>query len=395
MNAVAPLDQTDNLDLKDKPQEASAGEIFHAENGASPHSAPFSEPLQQVLGKGCDVVENCNGLENPQPDHLADIKSLNKTELRKKYPGEYSSWKHMKARCKESQAKGLSLKYAQDFEAFSDFLRIVGPKPFESATLDRIAPSKGYYPDNVRWANKETQGNNKGNVILVTYESETRTLTEWSNQLGIPYTTLKYRHSQGWSDQEIIEGKADVPAVPDFILELPWPSEKALEWEKHYANHSQPHESREHFMLRIASSKISGLKQWAGNYLSTIGLPSLESYEAKMEYESLYGVMTAEQWQAYQVQQEKALEHAIVTRNDGSTFQFREEWERWQAIQKTASDLILDKQRREAFIRREGGLGVKKERQIYDWLVSQGAELTFDPKKFPPPQNEESQGPWH
>jgi hypothetical protein len=56
------------------------------------------------------------------------------------------------------------------FRKFPDFLAVVGPKPFPKATLDRINnDDPEYAPGKVRWADKWTQSNNRGNTLL--YES--------------------------------------------------------------------------------------------------------------------------------------------------------------------------------------------------------------------------------
>lgn len=54
-------------------------------------------------------------------------------------------------------------------------------------TLDRIDPNGNYTANNCRWADWETQANNKTNNIHVEYNGEVITLSVFSRKLGIDY----------------------------------------------------------------------------------------------------------------------------------------------------------------------------------------------------------------
>jgi hypothetical protein len=64
------------------------------------------------------------------PPHLIDCQNLSRMQLRKKYPGEANSHKHML----EREPK-LGRTIHPQFRDFRSFLRHVGPKPFPQATL--------------------------------------------------------------------------------------------------------------------------------------------------------------------------------------------------------------------------------------------------------------------
>jgi hypothetical protein len=49
------------------------------------------------------------------------------------------------------------------YKSFENFLADMGEKP-EGLTLDRIDNDKGYWPDNLRWADRITQNRNRRNV---------------------------------------------------------------------------------------------------------------------------------------------------------------------------------------------------------------------------------------
>ncbi len=360
---MTEFDTQEHADLANQEAQSSApGEesFSTSESGLIPCPDSIFYPSTTSQNDGCHGVENCSGVENPEPTHIQDIQevkagTMSATDLKAKYPGEYSSWKNMKQRVKKAQAEGKALKYAQDFEEFPGFLAALGPKPFPSATVDRIDVAKGYYPLNCRWADKETQGNNKSNVVTVTYEGETRTLTEWANLLDIPRSVLVYRHSKGWSDLEVIEGKKDDgPMVPDFILELPWPDGKQDAWERRYMTECKARESREQFMFRFTKERLARLDAHSSRF-----------YDLHCD--------------PYQ----DPLPPPPPVKVGGKLVPWQEEWDHWEALHNHAKAQLYPKVRREAFIYREGGLGSRKERLIYDWLVSQVGEVEFDPKKFP------------
>lgn len=135
---------------------------------------------------------------------LHDIESLSKTALRKKYSGEASSHSNMKQRCKTK-------KYVchPEFENFTNFLSLMGPKPESTYTLDRIDNKNPEYSHtNCRWASKKLQSWNKSNTVFLTdISGETKTLTEWCELTGTNPSTMHSRRSKGWSDHDVIHGK--------------------------------------------------------------------------------------------------------------------------------------------------------------------------------------------
>lgn len=80
----------------------------------------------------------------------------------------YSTWQSMITRCYNVSApsyfnyggKGVSV--CEEWRnSFHQFERDMGHKPTSEHSLDRIDPYGDYEPSNCRWADKETQANNK------------------------------------------------------------------------------------------------------------------------------------------------------------------------------------------------------------------------------------------
>jgi len=127
----------------------------------------------------------------------------------KKHPL-YATWCNMKARCDNEdhpQFKdygGRGITYDSRWCEFPPFLVDVGEKPFPEATLDRIDNDGGYFPDNVRWADRTTQRTNSRQVTLVCINGETKRIMEWCKHYGISIGAVHRRLKRGMSIQDAI-----------------------------------------------------------------------------------------------------------------------------------------------------------------------------------------------
>lgn len=106
----------------------------------------------------------------------------------------YSSWVEMRKRVKHPQGNPRNgLTYVgktidSSWGNFETFLDDMGECP-PRHSLDRIDGSKGYSPDNCRWADSITQSRNRGCIKL----SENKVLK------------IKDLRSKGWSQQNIAD----------------------------------------------------------------------------------------------------------------------------------------------------------------------------------------------
>lgn len=85
------------------------------------------------------------------------------------------------------------------YNGFWRFLEDMGERP-KGFTLDRIDNSKGYSPENCRWADKFTQANNTRRNKFFTIEGVTRTLGEWIREVDVKSSTVRQRfYGLGWT----------------------------------------------------------------------------------------------------------------------------------------------------------------------------------------------------
>lgn len=52
---------------------------------------------------------------------------------------------------------------------------------------------KNFYPDNCEWITKKELSKRRKNIRMITYNGETKTITEWAEQLSVNVDTLRYR----------------------------------------------------------------------------------------------------------------------------------------------------------------------------------------------------------
>lgn len=136
--------------------------------------------------------------------------TIKKFISKENFPREYSSWQTMKNRCsnhndpkyKNHGGKGITVcdKWIQSFMWF--FIEM-GDRP-ENKTLDRIDNSLGYYRDNCKWSTMKEQNNNKDNNVILTYNGESLTVSQWAEKLNISKYRIYWRIGHNWSVDRIL-----------------------------------------------------------------------------------------------------------------------------------------------------------------------------------------------
>lgn len=135
----------------------------------------------------------------------------------------YQCWLDMKGRCynQNSQryythgARGITVcdKWRDSFDAF---LADMGEKP-DGFTLDRVDNDGNYEPSNCKWSTPKEQANNRSTCIYVEYNGETKTVKQWSEELGISFSALLKRLRNWPLDKALTAKIQEVQEVPDEI----------------------------------------------------------------------------------------------------------------------------------------------------------------------------------
>ena len=122
-------------------------------------------------------------------------------------PREYKTWVHLKERCYNKNAKeypgyggrGIIVceRWLEKPYGFRNFLEDMGKKPGPEYSIDRIDNNGPYSPENCRWATAKEQANNRRvrrDTRFYAHDDETKTLKEWSEITGIPWSKLRCRY---------------------------------------------------------------------------------------------------------------------------------------------------------------------------------------------------------
>lgn len=122
----------------------------------------------------------------------------------------YRTWCHMLERCSNPNCKdypdygGRGVVVCNRWRlAFENFIEDMGPRP-NGTSIDRIDNSKGYSPDNCRWAGTVAQARNKRNNRWVTINGVRKMARDWCQEFRMSRFTFYKRLKDGMSDVEAL-----------------------------------------------------------------------------------------------------------------------------------------------------------------------------------------------
>lgn len=117
---------------------------------------------------------------------------------------EYRIWNAMKNRCRNPQDKnfhlygGRGITYCERWDDFQNFISDMGQCP-PRMSLERTDNSKGYNPENCRWATQAEQCRNMRRNRVLTYHGKSLCLTDWAAEVGLTRDALDSRLRSGWT----------------------------------------------------------------------------------------------------------------------------------------------------------------------------------------------------
>jgi hypothetical protein len=135
---------------------------------------------------------------------------------------EYTTWTSIKARCYNTRNKayrlygGRGIFMSDEWNgSFERFLQDMGRRPKTPGTwsIHRKDNDLGYTKENCVWATSKTQNNERGNNRILSLNGVSKTLSMWSEEIGICPAALHKRISKGWElNRALTEPKRQWPA---------------------------------------------------------------------------------------------------------------------------------------------------------------------------------------
>ena len=121
----------------------------------------------------------------------------------------YGIWQAMKDRCSNPNRKdykyygGKGITFCLRWGSFENFLADMGEPP-TGLTLDRKDSSKGYSPENCRWATRAEQTYNSTACLQIEHAGATRNLRAWLTLLNVKAATYYARRKKGMSIKQAL-----------------------------------------------------------------------------------------------------------------------------------------------------------------------------------------------
>lgn len=117
----------------------------------------------------------------------------------------YRIWQAMLNRCRQDQFKKYydKITICERWNEFANFLADMGPAP-DGLSIDRKDNTRGYEPENCRWATQTEQVRNTRRRTEYEHNGQRRSLIEWAEELGISHERLRGRIRRGWRFEDAI-----------------------------------------------------------------------------------------------------------------------------------------------------------------------------------------------
>ena len=124
------------------------------------------------------------------------------TKHGQRYTPLYRRWLGMRSRCsikapqrKDYYDRGIGV--CSEWDNFMNFKKDMGGSFKQELTLDRIDNNKGYFKENCRWVDRETQNNNQKRSHRVKHKGNEYTIREFCEKYNLVYNTIRRKVIQG------------------------------------------------------------------------------------------------------------------------------------------------------------------------------------------------------
>lgn len=126
----------------------------------------------------------------------------------------YNIWAMLRQRCNNPNAAnyanygGRGITCCPEWASFAKFHEDMGDPPSPQHTLDRVDSNGPYTKENCRWADVETQQNNRRNGHKITAFGQTLSVAQWARKAGLSRTQIIHRvYNMGMDPEEALKAE--------------------------------------------------------------------------------------------------------------------------------------------------------------------------------------------
>lgn len=102
---------------------------------------------------------------------------------------------------------GRGITVCPQWADFEVFLKDMGKRP-AGTSLDRERNDGNYEPGNCMWSTRLVQAQNTMQVVVVTANGKSQSISVWARELGVSFNCISARLKRGWSHDRAINTPA-------------------------------------------------------------------------------------------------------------------------------------------------------------------------------------------
>lgn len=167
-------------------------------------------------------TRSCGCLQKIVASNLSRTHGMSRTRI-------FKNWEAMKQRCenpnsrayKDYGAKGISV--CEDWHDFEKFYSwAISSGYFDGLTIDRKDNSKGYFPDNCRWATRAEQNRNTTRTHRIEYNGRFITAAEAGRMVNVSRSTVAKwcRSGRVSTIEDVIKAEKEISDIKHFRRKL-------------------------------------------------------------------------------------------------------------------------------------------------------------------------------
>jgi hypothetical protein len=134
----------------------------------------------------------------------------------------YNVWSDMKTRCYNERTAayknygGRGIKMCEEWLDFENFRKWAKDNGYDKTaargecTIDRKNVNGNYEPSNCRFITMAEQAGNKRSAVSLTFNGETKSISQWSDETGIDRETIRTRLKRGYGAEKALTKSTDI-----------------------------------------------------------------------------------------------------------------------------------------------------------------------------------------